>query len=273
MEEQTLIDKTKLKSLYNNVVLDHPSYCEALRELRILFKDDANLRQVLERGLCLSKHYKPNVDLLWMGINPSYDERDKKVQMEPRPQEFAQPYADFDELLLKGKKYWSTVSKIILGENDDRNKDINKEHLDLFSVRNTRQEFLHLVGKSNLNNDTFEFLKIHIWFTQQFLENYLKPKVIVLANKASGAYLGLDAKYVWMGYKTEEVPTKITFPGNVYKIIGIRDEEGLIRPKPYRGQLNETLILHARFQGNGCPKEQQIETKHIEELLRMAGVK
>ena len=91
-----------------------------------------------------------------------------------------------------------------------------------------------------------------------------------MANKAAGAYLGLDQRYVWMGYKTTEI--KELPPGKVYRIDGIRDEAGLIRQKSsYNNELNETVILHARFQGNGCPTEQQIRPEHIDMLLKMFG--
>lgn len=261
-----------LESLRRKIVIDESSYKDALRELRNAFKENINLKTVLDRGLCLSKKYKPNVQLLWMGINPSYNEKNKYVKNEPRPQEFAPFYDDFDELLKTGKYYWRTVSKILLGENRDKNLNINKEHLDLFSIRNTNQEFLHIVGKRNLNNDTIEFLVDHIWYTQQFLENYLKPKVIIMANNAGGGYLGLNKDCVWMGYQTKEIITKTEFPGKVYRIIGIRKEKGLVRQYDYKNQLNGTIILHAWHQGYQCKKDKQIKTEHIVELLKIAGI-
>lgn len=270
MESKMQIDENVLESLRNEVVVDENSYKNALKKLKDAFKNDANLKYVLERGLCLSKKYKSNVDLLWMGFNPSYDETKQTVKQEPRPLEFAEPYDPFDELLRTGHGYWVTVRRRLLGENQQENNNVNKEHLDLFSIRNTRQEFINLVGKRNANSDTMEFFKCHIWYSQQFMEHYLKPKVIILANKAAGAYLGLDQRYVWMGYKTTEI--KELPPGKVYRIDGIRDEAGLIRQKSsYNNELNETVILHARFQGNGCPTEQQIRPEHIDMLLKMFG--
>ena len=259
-----------IESLLNEVVFDEVSYKNALKKLKDAFKADTNLKHVLERGLCLSKKYKSNVDLLWMGFNPSYDETNEFVKQEPRPLEFAEPYDSFDELLRTGHGYWVTVSRRLLGENHQENNDVNKEHLDLFSIRNTRQEFINLVGKRNVNSDVMGFFKCHIWYSQQFIENYLKPKVIIMANKAAGAYLGLDSRYVWMGYKTKVI-RELPY-GKVHKIIGIKEEDGLIRPKskPYKNELDGTVILHARFQGNGCPREQQIRPEHIGALLKLA---
>ena len=68
-----------------------------------------------------------------------------------------------------------------------------------------------------------------------------------------------------MGYNTEIVG-KLPC-GLVYKIIGIKNNERIIRQNDYSGELIGTVILHARFQGNGCPTEQQIKPEHIETLL------
>ena len=250
--------------------MNYKDYSEALNALWNRYQNEnkcseeftevlEKLKETLKLGIGICRDYKPNVDLLWMGINPSCTDN-KRIE---------HPFPTFEETLENDefcKGYWKTVKRILMG------CKCTKEHLDLFAIRKTPQDFLRKVGVNNEKNPALCFLAEHLWLTQQFLENYLKPKVIVLANKAAGAYLGLDSRYVWMGYNTkviDELPS-----GKIYKIIGIREEEGLIRPKskPYKNKLDDTLILHARFQGNGCPKEQQINPNHIEELLKLAGV-
>lgn len=254
--------------------MNYKDYLEALTALWNKYQNESNcpreftgvlekLKETLKLGIGICRDYKPNVDLLWMGINPSCTDN-KRIE---------HPFPTFEETLEKDefcKGYWKTVKRILVG------CKCTKEHLDLFAIRKTPQDFLRKVGVNNEKNPALCFLAEHLWLTQQFLENYLKPKVIILANKAAGAYLGLDQRYVWMGYKTTEIKEELpcVMPGKVYRIDGIsRDKAGLIRQKSsYNNELNETVILHARFQGNGCPKEQQINPNHIEELLKLVGV-
>ena len=252
-------------------IMNYKDYSEALNALWNRYQNEnkcseeftevlEKLKETLKLGIGICRDYKPNVDLLWMGINPSCTDNKRIVH----------PFPTFEETLENDefcKGYWKTVKRILMG------CKCTKEHLDLFAIRKTPQDFLRKVGVNNEKNPALCFLAEHLWLTQQFLENYLKPKVIVLANKAAGAYLGLSS-YVWMGYKKTKVKPDLELSsGKVYKIIGIREEEGLIRPKskPYKNELDGTLILHARFQGNGCPKEQQIRPEHIDMLLKMYG--
>ena len=243
----------------NKQIISYEDFVNALSSLWKEYENEPSLDETLKLGIGIANSYKECVDLLWMGINPSCPNPDKGPIANP-------PFPSFEVTLSNPeiKGYWKTIKRII-GE-----IDCKKEHLDLFAIRKTPQDFLRKVGFDNEKNPTLHFLAKHLWYTQQFLENYLKPKVIILANKAAGAYLGLEPKFVWMGYRTEvisEMPC-----GKIHRIIGIRNEERLIRQTPYENQLDGTIILHARFQGNGCPKEQQINPNHIEGLLKLAGV-
>ena len=250
-----------------NEIKTYLDYSEALNELWNKYQNKSNypqeftgvlekLKETLKLGIGICRDYKPNVDLLWVGINPSCTDN--------KPIDY--PFPTFEETLMNPDiTYWKTVKRILTG------CECTIEHLDLFAIRKTPQDFLRKVGVNNEKNPALHFLAEHLWLTQEFLENYLKPKVIVLANKAAGAYLGLNQRYVWMGYDTKVIDE---FPcGKVHKIIGIREkEEGLIRPKskPYKNELDGTVILHARFQGNGCPREQQIRPDDIDMLLKLA---
>ena len=252
-----------------NEIKTYLDYSEAINELWNKYQNKSDypqeftgvlekLKETLKLGIGICCEYKPNVDLLWMGINPSCTDN------EP----IEHPFPIFEETLEKDeycKMYWKTVKGILMGCN------CTKEHLDLFAIRKTPQDFLRKVGVNNEKNPALHFLAEHLWLTQQFLENYLKPKVIVLANKAAGAYLGLDPRYVWMGYETEVI-RELPY-GKVHKIIGIRNEQDLVRQREYKNELNGTIILHARYQGNGCPFEQQLNPEHIKDLMTMAGIK
>lgn len=236
-------------------IKNYEDYSDALHTLWGKYAKEPVLNDTLHLGVGIACSYKSNVDLLWMGINPSCPDSDNKP--------LSQPFPSFEETLSNpDKTYWKTVKKILEGISIK----FTKEHLDLFAIRKTPQDFLRSIGTDREDNPALHFLADHLWFTQQFLENYLKPKVIVLANKAAGAYLGLNPKYTWMGYNTEIVG-KLPC-GSVYKIIGIRNNERIIRQNNYNGELIGTVILHARFQGNGCPTEQQIKPEHIETLLK-----
>ena len=239
----------------NKQIISYEDFVNALGSLWKKYENVPSLEQTLKLGIGIANSYKEYVDLLWMGINPSCTD-DEPI---------SKPFPCFEETLKHPNiTYWKTVKRILSETN------CKKEHLDLFAIRKTPQDFLRKVGFDNENNPALHFLAEHLWYTQQFLENYLKPKVIILANKAAGAYLGLEPKFVWMGYKTEVISEMSC--GKVHKIVGIRNEERLIRQTPYENQLVGTIILHARFQGNGCPKEQQINPNHIEELLKLADV-
>ena len=239
----------------NKQIISYEDFVNALSSLWKEYENVSSLEETLKLGIGIADSYKKFVDLLWMGINPSCTDG----------MQISKPFPCFEETLKNPNiTYWKTVKRILSETN------CKKEHLDLFAIRKTPQDFLRKVGFDNEKNPALHFLAEHLWYTQQFLENYLKPKVIILANKAAGAYLGLEPKFVWMGYKTRVISEMSC--GKIHQIIGIRNEERLIRQVPYENQLDGTIILHARFQGNGCPKEQQINPNHIEELLKKAGV-
>ena len=157
-----------------NEIMNYKDYSEALNALWNEYQNKNNcleefteilekLKETLKLGIGICRDYKPNVDLLWMGINPSCTDNE--------PIEY--PFPTFEETLEKDEfctGYWKTVKRILMG------CKCTKEHLDLFAIRKTPQDFLRKVGVNNEKNPALRFLAEHLWLSQQFLENYLKRK-------------------------------------------------------------------------------------------------
>ena len=118
-------------------IMNYKDYLEALTALWNKYQNESNcpreftgvlekLKETLKLGIGISRDYKPNIDLLWMGINPSCTDN-KPIDC---------TFPTFEETLMNPDiVYWKTVKRILIG------CECTIEHLDLFAIRKTPQDF------------------------------------------------------------------------------------------------------------------------------------
>lgn len=154
-----------------------------------------NLKEVGIRPFVYCKN-KPVPDtkkkLLIVGINPSFRKNE--------PANESYDYFDFQEII-EGKERDAYFHKI--HETIPEDKRFSQLYSDLFYLRQTEQVGL----KDFMENPVgLAFLVEQLKITQNYIEA-LKPDLIVIFNKGSWKYWGLEAKResnIWMGYQFEK---------------------------------------------------------------------
>lgn len=164
-------------------------YIKALDELWDTSLNKNIYPEILKRGYAVPENIG-KADLLIIGINPSFGESHND-----NTRKYKHTFARFERLKESQNitQYWKRIFKFIP-------QDTKCEHLDLFTIRETKQDEINKIGSNSLGLD---FLVKHMWITQQMIENVIKPKLIVLANRGAGAYLGKHPQYTWIGYDLE----------------------------------------------------------------------
>lgn len=189
---------------------------KALEELWEKYKNELGIEtsdktqrlgEVLDRGMVWAENDSEKTEILVTGINPSARQKDPA---------FKKGSFRYHEVL-QCDSYYAEIKKKLLG--DDLNAKAG--YLDLFAVRETAQrrmsEFIkHPVGLS--------FVAEHLAITQKEIER-LHPRLIIVKNKGSWMFWGLDAGQtadkwanVWMGYTFEQIPGYEDAAGRPWKV-------------------------------------------------------
>ena len=214
--------------------------------------DFENIRKILSRGLVGSVNCG-TIPFLLTGINPSYDEK-SPINWPDDMKPFCFKLATSET----GNKYW-TNKRNQFGKLCDE-----MAYLDLFPIRETHQKN----GFEKAFKTENDFRGSIIGITQRIIEENIKPKLIVNANRGSLYYWGIKAKsmigidsndYInpWMGYKVERiVPNQfvdmpqcmlkddrlILFP--LYRIVGFVDSSKRINNDLYKNtHLQNSFIM------------------------------
>lgn len=189
---------------------------KALEELWKKYRDEfeidktdkaRSLGEILERGIVRAENDPEETEILVTGINPSFPAESQKGS-------FGFRYHDHDVQL---RPYYAEIKKKLLGN------DLNDKagYLDLFAVRETAQRRMsgfikHPVGLS--------FVAEHLAITQKEIER-LHPRLIIVKNKGSWMFWGLDATQtadkwtnVWMGYTFDQIPGYEDIAGRPWKV-------------------------------------------------------
>lgn len=111
--------------------------------------------------------------------------------------------------------------------------------------------------------------------TQKYLE-YMRPKLIIVANKSSLYYWGSNDDATWMGYKLADTGKKLKGKWIIYKILGLKtDKEDRINKEFFNESDNKTnlegsLLLHYRqvTKWRHPKPEETISEYDIEGLLK-----
>lgn len=143
-----------------------------------------------------------DIDVLFIGINPSYNEIPEESKFYTKEQALNHSYFKPFERIEKELK-------------DNYNRKISWTHLDLLVFRETKQSFINDTLMRSENGINFVLDQLDI--ARSILE-YLNPKVIVISNTQARTFLGAD-RYthkdkehnIWMGYNfffDKEIGTK-----------------------------------------------------------------
>lgn len=155
------IDKYSVKNEHEN-------------ELKALFKKYEGLDIVSNRGFASSDELHRNA-LLFIGINPSYSEKEADNEK-----------SYFYNLLQEKNAYQKYFRRF-----EDISKKVNHKwtHLDLFYFRHTNQKHVYYYLSSS--NDSIDFATQQLKITKNIIEN-ITPKVIVVSNALARDLFGAE---------------------------------------------------------------------------------
>jgi hypothetical protein len=151
----------------------------------------------------------------------------------------------FEDSVRDGKPdsdYWRNMRSMLLDAPLGVDLRPRAAYLDIFYFRHTEQDAI----KNELINAPgwLKFAEDQLRLTQYTIEEVIKPKLIVIANKESYAYWGKEEKYVWMGYTFEKIED--TQYGELCVITGLQPS-GRIAPEMHDTQLKDTTrVLFSR---------------------------
>lgn len=157
--------------------------------------------EILDRGICYAENNPVN-EILFTCINPAFNQKKSNKGILP-----TFTFADADQKI----RYWKRLHTIV--------GDLlpKTAYLDLFPLIETSQ-------KKFEKTVPLELKKPLLIITQKEIER-IKPKLIIVGNRASRAYWGAIKKYSWMGYKFEEIESPLKDKDVVvYRIVGLRDD-------------------------------------------------
>lgn len=210
--------------------------------------------QIKERGFDYSENTQPK-DILITGINPSF-----------APQETANKSFNFQDIIfcrVPSSHYWLPIKKMLFDENNDFR--LKAAYLDIFYFREQNQKFLR--EEIIPNTAGIPFLVDQLNLTQHIIEDVIKPKVVIVANKESSAYWGklADEGIIWMGYDLHLVKHMQT--GDLYKVTGLLNSSKRIAPEIKETNIKDSLILFSRHINQYTPSEQRPTARTVKALL------
>lgn len=187
---------------------------------------------IRERGFNYSVNIESK-DILITGINPSF-----RVGANNGNCNFDFRAIASDE---KYDVYWSSLKKIVYDKELNIDFRSRTAYLDIFYFRETDQKFLQ--NQILKNPEGINFAVDQIRLTQEVIETIIKPKIIIVKNKESGAYWGkyADKGIFWMGYELELLQSLES--GELYKIIGLLDSEERVLPEIKETNLKNSLLF------------------------------
>ena len=210
--------------------------------------------QIKDRGFDYSEN-ESQKDILITGINPSFN-----------PQERPNKSFKFSDILfdrVPQSRYWNPIKKMLL----DANYDFRAEsaYLDLFYFREQDQNFLRHDILTNPMGIPFIVDQLNL--TQHIIEDVIRPKCIIIANKESAAYWGKLANegIIWMGYNLQFIKRLKT--GDLYRVTGLLNSSQRIGPEFKDTNIKDSLILFSQHINQFTPSEKRPTAQTIKVLL------
>ena len=142
--------------------------------------------------------------------------------------------------------YWGYVTKMIVSSG--LNLMRNSQYLDLFAFRESNQEIA--IKEVIQNPALFPYVVEQVSLTQEFIETIVKPRVIVIKDKASWAFFGKLPQFTWMGYSFE--PYLNTPYGEICKITGFSAKRDRINKQFENTNIEGTYVLFLETTEDGA---------------------
>jgi hypothetical protein len=132
-----------------------------------------------------------NKDLLFIGINPSYDERHKDST-----------YYPVDKTLLTIPYFIAMNNFAKAITNSEETTELNWTHIDLLFFRETEQNKIHDILKTETGR---QFVYNQLMVADKLIR-YAKPKVIMVCNALARVFMGKEKDKekntgIWMDYE------------------------------------------------------------------------
>ena len=204
---------------------------------------------VIQRGIVLCVN-NPSNGILITGINPSSGHRS------------GNGFYAFPKINNVG--YWRHKRSLVQDEKDNVDNMNITAYLDLFPMRITSQRiFENIFGpylqlKSNL-------LKL----TQQEIEEHIKPKLIIIANKDSYYYWGVNSDATCMGYDLKKVKNNVLPERGdnvkIFKIAGFKEANDRVFQNPTTNLKDTIVVLYAMYDNRH--KGKHLTAKEIKKIF------
>ena len=150
-------------------------------------------KPILERGFMFQFDGAKDIDVLFLGMNPSYD---GEMYDEVYTSEQAKDHAYYKALY--------KVEKDLLLE--PYHRSITWGHVDLFAFRETDQKHINMLEKSDEGK---HFLYDQLMISKKLIK-HINPKVVICSNAGARKFLGHDRQHhngkevgIWMDYHFE----------------------------------------------------------------------
>lgn len=212
-----------------------------------LFKSE-ELNSVLKRNFCFAEP-EHSGKVMVVGFNPSYKQGNDEIIT------YALPTAVHP--------YFTTVRKTISDHGDST-------YLDLFffkyTEQSTIQKLLNNEGASGLS-----FIAEQLKLSQRIIEDSNTDLIIVL-NKGAWAYWGVDPKFVWMGYKFEQVKDLDLKEGMLMRVTGLQDSPLRVSPEIVTTNLVGKLVYFSRHLNRVPLTKRKLITDEVEAIKAKFGI-
>ena len=176
---------------------------------------------IIDRGYsaCITVSQR---DILIIGFNPSEGSITGSF-LYPLPSE--------------NKGYWKDVNSMLVSPG--LNLSSNAAYIDLFAFKESDQN----TGIKNIiqNPLLFSYVVDQVSLTQELIENIIRPKIIIVKNKAAWAFLGKEVQFTWMGYDFEHIVD--TPHGELCRIVGFRKEKDRINSSIKKSAIDGAYVL------------------------------
>lgn len=182
--------------------------------------------------------YKTIGDIMGRGFAACYIEKQKDILLLGfNPQVGITESDRIYSFPFRFQGYWGDINKMIKSPGLDLKS--NTQYLDLFAFRESDQEVA--IKEVIQNPALFPYVVEQVSLTQEFIETIVIPRVIVVKDKASWAFLGKLPQFTWMGYSFEHY--KDSPYGEVCKITGFTAKKDRINKQIEHTSLEGTRVL------------------------------